>query len=332
MVELCHYFSNIRSVEVHLILLTKDTIFFRLPEHVVIHEPSFYISNKLVYTLKTCIYLRRLLKKVKPYSLLSFGEMYNNFVLLSTLFLPVKVYVSDRSKPDKDWGVLHNSLRRLLYPKAHGIISQTDYSRTFLQKETRHSRIRVIPNPVSIGKDILLDERGKVILNVGRLIKSKRIDILLDIFLASFQEGWKLWIVGDGPEKEYLQEIAARKGIGDNVVFWGNQKDIHQFYQKASIFAFTSESEGFPNALLEAISFGLPCLSFNCVAGPSDLIDHKKNGYLVNLYDVDAYIQYIKLLLNDESLRVDFGKHSLTKAKKFDIEIVGELFYKTLDE
>jgi len=331
MIELSHYLSLKPNLEVFLILLGENHKFFNLPINITVIEPKFNLNNKFYYTIQIFLYLRRTIKNVQPDALLSFGEMYNSFVLLSTLFLSTKIYVSDRSKPDKDWGVLHNLLRRIIYRRANGIISQTSYSKTFLKKEVGHSNIVTIPNPIRQTIHVNhLFKRKKVILTVGRLIKSKRIDILLDIFERSYINGWELWIVGDGPEMDNLKKIVSDKGLDSVVVFFGSQSNVYTFYNQASIFAFCSESEGFPNALLEAISFQLPCISFDCVAGPNDIIDHGDNGFLVKMYDLNQYGIYLNMLMHDENLRWAFGQKSLKKSKLFDISIVGEIYYKTL--
>ena len=331
MSELAGYFAQNRKIETYLIILGKAEKFYTLPKHVITFEPNFVFNNKyrIYYIIKTIFFLREKVKEVKPDAILSFGEMYNSFVLLSNLFLNVKVFVSDRSKPDKRWGKLHELLRRKLYPKAHGIISQTSYSKDFLSKETGHKNITIIPNPV---KPFHLDkiEKQNVILCVGRLVSTKRIDILLEVFYRTRLEGWELWIVGDGPLKSTLEKLSAEKGLSQYVKFWGNQKDIDQFYAKAKIFAFTSISEGFPNSLLEAMAAGLPCISFNCIAGPSDLITDSVNGFLVPELDIAIYQERLKILINDETIRLKFSANALAASEKYYIEKIGDEYLKFL--
>jgi GalNAc-alpha-(1->4)-GalNAc-alpha-(1->3)-diNAcBac-PP-undecaprenol alpha-1,4-N-acetyl-D-galactosaminyltransferase len=330
MSELANYFSKMESIEVHLIILGKNKKFYDIGNRVVVHEPVFYFDNKyrLYHTLKTIAFLRSKIKEIKPYSMLSFGEMYNSFVLLSSLFLKVKVYVSDRSKPDKSWGRLHDILRKVLYKNAFGIISQTTYSKTFLDKITNHKNIIVIPNPVRHEEENNL-VRKNVILSVGRLIFSKRIDLLLEIFADVNRKDFNLWIVGDGPEHEKLVNLAKELNILDRVTFWGSRKDVDLFYGQAKIFAFTSVSEGFPNALLEALASGLPSISFDCVAGPSDLIDDGQNGFLIPLLDVDCYKEKLSRLMDDQ-VHEQLAANTKKSAKKYHIENVGKVYLNAL--
>jgi GalNAc-alpha-(1->4)-GalNAc-alpha-(1->3)-diNAcBac-PP-undecaprenol alpha-1,4-N-acetyl-D-galactosaminyltransferase len=334
MSELANFFCNYSDTSVKIILLTnRSAVFYKIKPEIDIIRPKFTFRNKwrLFYTLRTLFYLRRKIKEMQPDSVLSFGETYNSFVLLSLLFLRINVFVSDRSKPDKRWGVVQESLRRMLYPKAKGIISQTRYSRDYLLRETGHQNIQVIPNPVK-SNDIVPKERQNVILNVGRIIQSKRLDLLFNIFSNTVGEGWELWLVGDdeAEEKNNLLELARQLNIFDKVRFWGKQEDIDNFYLSASIFAFTSESEGMPNVLLEAMAAGCACISFDCVAGPSDIIDDGINGYLVDLYDLDNYTLKLNKLISDPQLRKLFSEKAMSRAKDFHIDIIGDKYYNAI--
>lgn len=334
MSELANFFCTKADTEVNIIILiNQSSIFYKISSRIKIHKPQFTFKNNLrvLSSTRTLFFLRRTIKKINPDAVLSFGEKYNSFVLLSCLFLNLKVFVSDRSRPDKKWGFFHTTLRKILYPKASGIISQTNYSRDFLLKETSQRNIMVIPNPVR-EINIKSAERRNIILNVGRLIKTKRIDMLLKIFSDCENDEWELWLVGDdeGNEKNILTKLSIEMNITDKVTFWGKQKDIDKFYRKAKIFAFTSESEGLPNVLLEAMAAGLACISFDCIAGPSDLIKNGTDGFIVNLFDTKMYISKLNLLIKDAELRDKLARNAILKSKQYNINNIGEKFYKFL--
>src|SRR5690606_29811833 len=168
--------------------------------------------------------------------------------------------------------------------------------------------------------------REKVILNVGRLIKSKRIDLLIRYFKEINPNDWKSWLVRAGPVRLELESLVKVKNLQDSIVFRGTRQDVEIFYERSSIFAFTSESEGFPNALLEAMSYGLPVISFDCNAGPRDLIINNENGFLINLKDDDEYINKLKLLIYDPILRAKFGENSKKISANFDVSIIGKKY------
>ncbi|HPM03312.1 MAG TPA: glycosyltransferase [Candidatus Cloacimonadota bacterium] len=322
--ELASYFAD-QQCEVHLAILTKGELFYQLNKKVIVHKPKFIFNQKFRYyhILKTIIFLRKTLNSLKPYSVLSFGETYNSFVLLSALGLKQRIFVSDRSRPDKGWGTFHETLRRILYPKASGIISQTNYSLEFLGKITGHKNIKVIPNPVNTTM-IVENVRKNVVLYIGRLVSTKRIDLLLEVFSKSKYKEWVLWIIGDGPERNFLEEQSRNLGVENSVRFWGSQKNIGDFYQQSKIFALTSVSEGFPNALLEAMSYGLGCISFDCLSGPSDLIKDNQNGFLIPILNKDEFLVRLELLQSDEMLLNKLSHNAISTAKQYSISKIGQ--------
>lgn len=327
MSELASFFAGRNEISTYLILYTKGDRFYKVPKNVILIEPDFFFNKKqrFLFTIKTLLFLRREIKKIMPDAVLSFGETYNSFVLLATLFLKTKIFVSDRSKPDKPWGIFHETLRKIIYKKAAGIVSQTSYSKSFLEKETGHKNIEIIPNPVKPYAK-LSNLKNNVILTVGRLISTKRIDLLLEIFSEISKENWQLWIVGDGPQRQYLETLALNLGISEKVKFWGLQKDVESFYTESDIFAFTSISEGFPNALLEAMAAGLPCISFDCVAGPADLINNEENGFLIPMLDIASYKHQLSHLMESENARLSMGKKAHETSKEYELEKVGNAY------
>jgi glycosyltransferase involved in cell wall biosynthesis len=331
MSELANYFVNINGPEVHLIILGKQDKFYKIDSRIKIWEPSFIFDNekRLYNTYKTIKFLRSSLKKIKPISVLSFGETYNSFVLLASIGLKSKVVISDRSKPDKDWGFFQNILRKYIYRRSYGIISQTEYAANFIRNLTKHKNIHVIPNP-TYSLNFSLQLKENIMLTVGRLIDSKNVDDLIIMFSEIKFDDWKLWIVGDGPEKQKLEKLTIDLDLIEDVIFWGSRKDVGKFYNQASIFAFTSISEGFPNALLEAMTAGLPIIAYDCIAGPSDLIEDGKNGFLIPMLDSDLYKKKLKKLLSDSALRGEFGERAFSTSKEYDMNVIGKKYLNIL--
>jgi glycosyltransferase involved in cell wall biosynthesis len=328
--ELANYASLQTGLDVHLIILAKTKMFYTVSENVTIHEPGFDYKkySRIIFTLKSILFLRGKIAEIKPDAVLSFEEMYNSFVLLSTLFQPYKVFVSDRSKPDKDWGFLHNNLRKILYRTANGIIAQTEYARAFLRAQTGNRNIGVIGNPIRKVNEVqaAFHPKENIILNVGRLIKTKQQGLLMEFFSKMDYKNWKLYIVGDGPEMEALIKKRKELSLEQYVVFPGNISDVDDYYRRAKIFAFTSISEGYPNALGEAMTARMACLSFDCIAGPSDLIEHGVNGFLLGQDDHGTYIQKLQHLMLNEDLRRSIADRAYESIKQNDISIIGNQY------
>ena len=250
--------------------------------------------------------------------------------MLSLWRLKYPIFVSDRSRPGKDLGFLHNRLKSWLYPQAAGLIAQTGKARKIAELEKRNSNIRVIGNPIrNIEPDPLIVKEN-IVLTVGRLIKTKNLDQLIRLFVRINAPGWKLVIVGGDAQKQNLmielEKLIRDLGATDKVILAGNQADVDVYYQKSKIFAFTSSSEGFPNVVGEAMSAGLPVVSFDCMAGPSDMIRDEEDGFLVKVFDYDTFEYRLKCLIDDEVLRGQLGSKAQERIKQFTVESIGKRY------
>lgn len=329
-------FADRPNVEVHLILIGKERkIEFNLDNRINIHKPNFKFNPKTRNwcTLKTIFFIRHTINKIHPSSVLSFGEMWNNLVLLSLLKTKYPIYISDRSQPNKNLGSLHNSLRNWLYPKAAGYIAQTSIAKDIARKNRWNSNITVIGNPIRTLN--LPDVRKEnIILSIGRLIPTKNIDQLIHIFSRIHKPEWRLIIIGGNAKKADLlteyQSLVSKLQLQDRVFLLGEQKNIEPYLAKSSIFAFTSTSEGFPNALAEAVSAQLPVIAYDCVAGPSDLIEHAKNGYLIEENNQELFQKKLALLMDSIDLRAQMSSYSNKALKKFDSNIISNTFYEVI--
>lgn len=339
MAEIVDYFVKTNKYEVHLVLYgIKREIFYEVPKEVIIHKPKFEFDNskRLSSTLKTLRFLRNEIKKIDPISVLSFGERWNNLVLLSLLGTPIPVYVSDRAQPDKPLGLKDDFLRRKLYPKAKGIIAQTSQAKDFYETSlANYPEIRVIGNPIN-QQEFVTIPREKIVLSVGRLIESKHHDELIKLFVKINKQDWKLIIVGGDAlnqhNKHKLEGLVKSLNAQDRVVLAGNQQDVASYYKKSAIFAFTSSSEGFPNVVGEALSFGLPAVSFDCIAGPSDMILDGENGYLIKLFDYQEFALKLSLLMEDTFLREEMGAFAPTSIRKFEKSNIGKAYFEFITQ
>lgn len=330
---LAYYFSEVSNREVHIILYgSSKEIFFKIPDNVHFHQPRFEFKNSLRFfsTIRTLLYLRKEVRKISPDVILSYGEYWNSFVLLSLLGLSFPVFISDRCQPDKSLGRFHNLLRKLLYPRATGIISQTAIAKKIYLKMLGRVNIEVIGNPIQ--DFVVTDEIRKenIILTVGRLVPSKHHDQLIDIFLSCYLPGWKLVIVGGdvayGNMLSKLKEKINALNADDKIELTGNIANVEHYYHISRIFAFTSSSEGFPNVIGEAMAAGLPVIAYDCVAGPSEIIDDGVDGFLIPLFNRELFAEKLSLLMNDQRLRKQMGDSAVLSVRKFGPELIGKQY------
>ncbi|MEO6546357.1 MAG: glycosyltransferase [Ferruginibacter sp.] len=325
--ELAAYFSGKDDLAVTIVCLVKEKQVYGVPKEVTIIEPDFDYKqySRPIFTFKIYRYLRKILKMERPDTLLSFGGKYNSFVLLAALGLKIPSFISDRSRPTISYGKIKDMINARLYKTARGIVAQTTLAKEVSLKKNKNPNVRVISNPIRmvVKADV---PKENIILNVGRFIKSKHQILLAEYFAAVHDGNWKLIFLGDG---RYLEEVRVRVkelGIEEWVDFPGMKQDVDSYYRRAKIFAFTSTSEGFPNVLGEALSVPLACMSFNCVAGPADLIEDGVNGFLVEELNHEAYKNKLQRLMQDASLRKDFENEAEKRIRNFTMEQIGEQY------
>lgn len=310
MSELANIWSS-QGHEIHLILLAEGEQFYLLADNIIIHRLGFKINQnpiqKLFSLLKMLIQLRKLISKLNPSFVLSFMNKYNIFTLISTYGLKQRIIVSERDSPTEKLPDITNKLRKATYPLAYGVITQTELSKLFIQNEIGNKNTISIPNPL---KEISFDsniKKEKIILNVGRLVPKKGQHHLLEAFAKMNLPDWKLVLLGEGDLRKELEKRVSELGLDNNVMMPGAVKNIDEWLQKSSIFAFPSLFEGFPNALAEAMASGLACVSFDCDTGPRDLIQDGKNGFLIQVGDVELLTNRLHSLVIDDSLRMQFS-------------------------
>jgi glycosyltransferase involved in cell wall biosynthesis len=239
--------------------------------------------------------------------------------------------VSDRCQPDKSLGKLHDQLRKILYPKATGIIAQTAIAKSIYLNQFKHDNIRVIGNPIRIIDNMHNITKENIVLSVGRLIKTKHHDELIRLFGKINNPNWKLIIVGDDALKQNnmsrLQALVKERNAENQIILAGKQSDVDSYYLNSKIFAFTSSSEGFPNVIGEAQSAGLPVIAFDCIAGPADLIENNKNGFLIPLFDYKQFEEKLRQLMDNSSLCESMGNYAQTSVKQFEANSISNKFY-----
>jgi len=336
---LANNFASRENTEVHLVLYGKEReIFYHVDSRIVIHVPhfSFNDSQRVLSTIWTMLWIRKEIKKIVPNAVLTFGEFWNSLVLLSLTGLSYSVFISDRCRPDKNLGRIHNFLRIHLYKKAKGIICQTSQAKTITLKRHAHKNIAVIGNPIQEIKRENTIEKENIIVSVGRLIETKHFDRLVSVFSKLNASSWKLVIIGGDSIKQNnfikLKEQIKELQIEDSVLLEGYQKNIDEYLLKSKIFAFMSSSEGFPNVIGEAMSAGLPVIAYDCIAGPGDMIENSRNGFLTPLFDDDFYLEKLQYLITNEEERESMGVYAKHSIKKFDANRICDNYFQFLTE
>lgn len=207
----------------------------------------------------------------------------------------------------------------------------------FYSKELRKSKCKCIFIPNIVDNlppkcSPLLEER---LVSVGRLSPEKGYMDLLEIYnkLVKDYPTWKLDIIGDGVEKEKLENYIKENNLDDKVTLHGFRKKdyIDKVLQSSSIYLMTSYTESFGIVLIEAMSHGLPCIAFSSAEGARELIDSGRNGYLINNRNSEAYIKKVEDLMEDREIRKSIGLEGRKSIRKYSGEEVVKDWYKILE-
>ena len=187
----------------------------------------------------------------------------------------------------------------------------------------RKTSICRIYNPVSckLKKETKLKKKN-IILTVGRLAPEKGIEYIKKVsvkILKKYPE-WKWIILGDGTERENLEQFIVENNLQNRLVLKGNVKNVGEYLQQASVFAVTSRYEGLCLGMLEARAMKVPCVSFDVKMGPRELIHDGIDGYLVRPFDCREMVKRIETLINNPELRNQFAEQAFSYMDEFESE------------
>ncbi|MBR5156650.1 MAG: glycosyltransferase family 4 protein [Clostridia bacterium] len=263
-----------------------------------------------------CIKLRKFVKKLKPNILISFMTLNNVLAIASLLGVRIPIIVSERIYPGAITGITAK-MRSLLYPLCEGFVFQTDAAKEFFDKKIQE-RSAVIFNPLVDNIPPKSDETEKIIVTAGRMTKQKNHALLIKAFGGFIKENpdYKLVIYGKGEEQTNLENLIKELNLTDKVILPGTTKTLHNEMSKAEMFVLSSDYEGMPNVLAEAMAIGLPCVSTDCVGGGAKaLINDRVNGILVPCKDEKALKDAMCEVASNAELAKTLG-HNAAKIKE----------------
>ena len=313
-----------RNIYVHFFLLDNDDIYYDLDKKVKIDFVEFDSNkNRLSRNIYRIKKLRNLLKINSIDVVISFLTSANFLSILSTINLKVKVFVSERSNPNIDSKKI-KFMRNCLYRMADGCVFQTVDAINIFRGKIKKNGI-VIENPVKKGlpKWNSVKKHNDSIVTACRLEESKNIPMLLYSFSAICKKysNYKLFIYGDGPEKDNLNQLINKYKLNNNVFLEGKNANWHNEAIKSKIFILTSNYEGMSNSLLEALSMGIPTISTDHpIGGARALIVNSKNGFLIPINDTEVLTQKMFELIENSELQKKFSIEAEKINEKFDIK------------
>ena len=266
-------------------------------------------------------------KERKPDVILSFISKQNFMSVITANRVKIPVLVSVRALPELEYpDRIMKLAANVLYAKASKVIFQTKDQSKFFSKAVQKKGI-ILRNPLNpefMGEPYE-GEREHTIVSVGRVDENKNHKLLIDAFMniAKDYPDWKVKIYGDGELREKLQKYAIDRGFGEQILLLGNTNDVSEQIKKASVFVLSSDTEGSPNSLIEAMCLGLPCISTDCpCGGPNELITDGVNGLLIPVGNLGKMQDSLQNLINNIQKRDEIGRKSLETRAIFEPETV----------
>jgi GalNAc-alpha-(1->4)-GalNAc-alpha-(1->3)-diNAcBac-PP-undecaprenol alpha-1,4-N-acetyl-D-galactosaminyltransferase len=316
--------------DVIIITLSKDEPFYKLNDSIAIKQLGSFNSGKnflkaIFSNLILICKITLLIRSLEIKNLICFMTTSNVLGIISGKFLSkINVTISERRNPlTHDFGYW-DRIRKMIYRFSDRLVVQSEEISNYFKPFIDLRKISIIPNPIKI-VDSNKNNKQKIILTVGRIDANKNQEQIIRSFSKVKQEGWKLIICGDGPLFSKLKDLVKALNLNDTVEFKGIVKNIEKQYERASIFAFSSLSEGFPNVLLEAMNYGCACISTDCPTGPSILLKNYVNGFLIPLADKISYTNHLQQLIDEEKTRNIFVSNAKSSLENYALnKVVGQ--------
>ncbi len=317
-VNLAEYFCR-EGYQVLVVTTRKEKTEYALPTGVLrtISEPaeSELTGSRVNNFKKRFGKLRGIWKEAKPDIIISFIGKNNMMALLTSRGLNIPVVVSVRGDPEEEYyNFGMRFMARNLFKIADGVILQTKRCFSFFPARVR-DRAVILKNPVNplFFRERYEGERDRTIIAVGRVDENKNHEMLIRAFAPLSEQfpDYTLIIYGEGEKREELKELVKRSGLCGRVQLPGNIDDVADAIYRARVFVLSSDTEGMPNTLIEAMAMGLTVVSTDCpCGGPGELIRHMTNGLLTPVGDVNKMRENLQFLLENPQTADELGIHA----------------------
>lgn len=346
---IAHSQARARDCDLHLVLLDDEPQAYKLPGWIKLHCLDARGS-----LLKSVVAGIPLLRRLRPAVCLSFLTRANIVNTLAAKALSYPAIISERVNPSSHHpanlsGATARWLTRALYPRAHAVIcpSQGIADDLVAHFGVADARITVIANPVDA---VALREASQApaspptarayLVTMGRLVENKNIAMLLRALAAS-RCLLDLVIVGDGPLRGYLERLATMPGLQARVHFTGFVANPFPLVRNARAYLSSSNAEGFPNSLVEAMALGVPVIATNCRSGPSEILDgrpaleiegvHRADyGVLIPVDDAGSMAAALDLMMQDE-IRSHYAAKAIEGASRYGLAPAVDANWRVLD-
>ncbi|WP_282030983.1 glycosyltransferase family 4 protein [Winogradskyella eximia] len=307
---------------------------------ITFNEPEVFSANSSVkrirlhdgkiknHTIRSIINLYKFYseKKNRPDILMPFMTQTNFIGALIGKLRGIKVVSAEHNNHLRETDFIGKLARKYMYRKSDALTVLTKFDEQHYK--SKGVNVYVMPNPCTF--DIYNEierNRKKIILAVGDLNRyhHKGFDNLIMLISPVLKKNkdWKLKLVGGGDEgTKFLKELAKEHQIEDQVIFEGYSTKVSEIMTESEIYVLSSRTEGLPMVILEAFARGTACIAFDCVTGPSDIINPDKNGILIEDQNFNAMADGLDKLINNLELRIKLTSEAVNSLDRYKMDAV----------
>ncbi len=328
--SLAGYFAN-HGIKTQIITFSNKESFYPLNPK-VIHTPVGFEEIEHSMSLKRILgavgrmfKLRSFVKEQNLDLLIGMSFSMTWYTVFSAIFTKTKAIGTERNNPYKyKAGKFNSLLRKVFYLICDGYIFQTKKAAQFFTDKLKKTDV-VLPNAIfneSVYKLSPPQTREKIICGVGRLNKQKRFDLLIDAFalIADKIPEYNLVIYGEGELRSELEDRISQKSLENRISLLGTDPEVLKKINKASAFVLSSDYEGMPNILMEAMALGIPSISTKCDMGPDELIENGENGILVDAGSCEQIAESILKIIENPEFAEKLSANSIRLRETHSIE------------
>lgn len=314
--------KNGYKITIFSLSLIKEEIFFPLDKNILIKS-----SNDKKFKFLEIIKILRLSSKNKnPVIIISMGKLSFVSSLLSIIFKPYKLILSEHISFES-YNYLKKFLKKQSYKLANKVILLTDNDKKIIN--IKNSTVIRNINPYYNNKVNNYDSRKNIAVAIGRFTYQKNFERLIELWNTSNITNWELMIIGKGENEEKLKELSKNN---TNIHITPPNNRLDKIYNNAKLMLMTSRYEGLPMVLIEAQSFGLPIISFNCKTGPAEIIINNESGYLIDYNNNEEFINKLVFLCNNENELSRMNINAIKNSYHFSPEEIIKDWIKTIEE
>ena len=338
--NLCNYWC--KDNDVRIVAIASKKSFYKLDKRVELCGQELEIKRKNIFTtlgcyakyfLKSLRFLKKNIQEFNPDCIISFLAETDILTFLATRKTRdiIKIF-SERNDPTKR-GALRRMVLNKIYKTADLFVCQSKKVYDYYDFISKNKKI-IIPNPLNVKNlPASVDEQNHNIVAVGRLCRQKNFQLLIDSYILSIDKLPKdcnLIIYGDGPMKKEIENRIKEKGMIGRIVLAGKSDEVLKKIRGCALFVMSSDYEGFPNALLEAMAVGLPVISTDFFTGVARDLIGRENGIVVPVGDVSKMSEAIVDIMSDKKDMVIMRKRNSLVRKKYDIDKIAPMWTESI--